>query len=492
MARHTLAEQHMSLDALYAIKEEMEKAEARKLQPYFIRAFFTAAFAKQGADLKQRETGRYEVRHVPARIRERDRVIGETRTPVLKKYERICFEKEHVRATGKPMASLVHPAHPLMAALTDLVLESHQRKLKQGTVLVDPNDEGNKPKVLVMLQHSVREPTGNPARLVSQRLQFIELNESGKATYAGWAPHLDLEPIQSGDEGLIKDVLEAGWIDDRIETLALRYATEKIVPDHYGEIRDRRERQTEKVLAAVNERLVKEINHWSSRYIKLSQDVAAGKQPRMQPENAKRRAEELTARLEQRKRELDQQRHVISATPVVVGAALVIPQGLLSQRRGEPVQTPDAEARSRIEQIAMQAVAAAEESLGHQVFDVSHEKCGWDITARPQLQDGKMLEDRHIEVKGRVKGATTVTISRNEIMYGLNQTDKFILAIILVDGESYEGPYYIKKPFENEPDFGIASSNYQMSYFLDRAITPEFSITTQKSKSLTRIAITDN
>lgn len=483
MSRHALAEQHMDLDALYAIKEEMEKAEARKLQPYFIRAFFAAAFEMQGGDLKQRETGRYEISHVPARIRERDRVIGDTRTPVLKKYERVCFEKQHVRAMGKPMASLVHPAHPLMAALTDLVLETHQPKLKQGAVLVDPSDEGNTPKVLVMLQHSVREATGNPPRLVSQRLQFIELDERSKATYAGWAPHLDLEPLQSDDEGLVREILEAGWIDDRIEAMALRYATEEIVPDHYGEIRERRERQTEKVLAAVNERLVKEINHWSSRYIKLSQDVAAGKQPRMQPENAKRRAEELTARLEQRKRELDQQRHVISATPVVVGAALVIPQGLLSQRRGEPVQTQDAEARSRIEQIAMQAVTAAEESLGHQVFDVSHEKCGWDITARPPLQGGKLLEDRHIEVKGRVKGASTVTISRNEIMYGLNQSDKFMLAIVLVDGETYEGPFYIKNPFENEPDFGVASANYQLNSFLDRAISPERSIPERKNRN---------
>ncbi len=482
MTRHALVEQHMDLDDLYSIKEEMEKAEARKLQPYFIRAFFTAAFSKQGSELRPRETGRYEIRHVPARIRERDRVIGETRTPVLKKYERICFEKQYVRATGKPMASLVHPAHPLMAALTDLVLETHQPKLKQGTVLVDPNDEGSAPRVLVMLQHSVREATGDPARLVSQRLQFIELDESGKATYAGWAPHLDLEPLQPDDKVLIKDVLESDWIDERIEALALRYATEKIVPEHYDEIRDRRERQTEKVLSAVNERLVKEINHWSSRYIKLSQDVAAGKQPRMQPENAKRRAEELTARLEQRKRELDQQRHVVSATPVIVGVALVIPQGLLAQKRGEPVQIQDAEARTRIERIAMQAVTAAEQSLGHQVFDVSAEKCGWDITARPPLQDGKMLEDRHIEVKGRVKGATTVTISRNEIMYGLNQTNKFILAIVLVDGETHEGPFYIKQPFENEPDFGIASSNYQLNYFLDKSITPELSIDIKKSR----------
>jgi hypothetical protein len=44
MARNALVENHMSLDDLYAIREEMDKAEARKLQPHFISAFFREAF----------------------------------------------------------------------------------------------------------------------------------------------------------------------------------------------------------------------------------------------------------------------------------------------------------------------------------------------------------------------------------------------------------------------------------------------------------------
>jgi hypothetical protein len=42
-------------------------------------------------------------------------------------------------------------------------------------------------------------------------------------------------------------------------------------------------------------------------------------------------------------------RHVISATPVVVGGALVIPAGLLVQRKGQPGWTADADARARVE-----------------------------------------------------------------------------------------------------------------------------------------------
>lgn len=474
LKRNALVEQHMSLEDLYAVKEEMEKAEARKLQPYFIRAFFTEAFKTLNGELRPREAGRYEVRHVPAALRERDRVIGESRTPVLKKYERICFEKQLIRVPGKPMADLIHPTHPLMAAATDLVLSAHRAKLKQGAVLLDPNEEGIEPKILFMVDHSIRESeqgkVGEKAIIASRRLQFVEIDAQGQAHHAGWAPHLDLQPMASEDQALISDVLQAPWIAGNLESMALQHASQHLVPAHYQEVKQRRTRQADKVLAAVHERLVKEINYWSDRYIKLTDDVAAGKQPRMQPEMARRRVDELTERLDQRKRELEAMKNVVSSTPVVIGGALVIPNGLLALRKGETANVPDAAARAHVERVAMNAVIAAEKAQGNEVKDVSAEKCGWDITSRPAASaDGSLHPDRHIEVKGRAKGQTTITVSRNEIIYALNQAEKFLLAVVIVDGDSHEGPFYIRDPFTVEPDFGVASINYHLDDLLEKA-----------------------
>jgi hypothetical protein len=219
--------------------------------------------------------------------------------------------------------------------------------------------------------------------------------------------------------------------------------------------------------------LVHEIDHWSDRYLKLREEVAAGRQPRMQPENAKRRVDELTARLDQRKREIAAMRSVVSSTPNVIGGALVIPAGLLAQRSGSASFTADAEAKRRVELIALNAVKAVEKSLGHHVTDVSDQKCGWDLTSRPPVRNGKLYEDRHIEVKGRAKGQTTITITANEIIYALNQKSKFILAVVLVDGDDVEGPFYILNPFDKEPDFGEESRNYQLANLLKRAVKPE-------------------
>ena len=97
-------------------------------------------------------------------------------------------------------------------------------------------------------------------------MQFVEIDQHGHAIHAGWAPHLDLQPIDEFDLELIEDVLNAPWITDNLEALALKHASQHLVPEHYQEVKSRRERQADKILAAVNERLVKEINYWSDRY----------------------------------------------------------------------------------------------------------------------------------------------------------------------------------------------------------------------------------
>jgi hypothetical protein len=121
----------------------------------------------------------------------------------------------------------------------------------------------------------------------------------------------------------------------------------------------------------------------------------------------------------------------------------------------------------------MDAVSRAEAARGCRVVDVSALKCGWDLTSYPPAIDGKQPEARHIEVKGRVQGAGTITITRNEMLYACNQADKFILAIVLVgENDAVEGPHYIRNPFDAEPGWGVASVNFDLDALLDHADKP--------------------
>ncbi len=478
ISRNALAEEVMDERRLFALKEEMEKAEARKLQPYFIRSFFAQAFERLGGDLRPRGSGRYEISFVPATIRERDRQISgrdrRSMNPVVTKYERVCFEKNKVRVDEKPneaVASLIHPAHPLMQSVVDLMTEQHRGKLKQGAVLVDPNDEGIDPKLLFLIDHSVKEG-GESGLVVSRRLQFVTIDRHGQISNAGWAPHLDLNPIEPDQRAVVAAEIDADWINKDLEEAALWHSSDKLVPEHFEEVRERREHQIDKNLAAIHERLVKEIDYWSDRYDKLKTDLSAGKDVRLPLENVRRTIDELTVRLETRTKSLQGMRHVVSGMPVVVGGALVIPAGLIAMKRGEaegPTWSADAQARARVERVAMAAVRKAEEARGHQIIDVSAEKCGWDLTAIVPVDEGKLPQARHIEVKGRSKGQSTITVTRNEILYGLNQADKFILAIVIVDGDDHEGPHYVRNPFTQEPDWAVTSINLDLASLLDRA-----------------------
>lgn len=480
LERNALAQETMNAERLFAVKEEMEKAEARRLQPFFVRSFFMKAFDALGGSIHPREAARFEITHVPASIRERDRVItGRNRrelAPVLKRYERVCFTREAVRPLDKPGAAfavMLHPGHPLMLAISDMLLEQHGNLLRQGTILVDPADDGEEPHLLFLLTHEIKSGDG---QVLSKRLQFVRVATDGSATFAGWAPHLDLEVLVPADRALLNDVISEPWIRTDQEQRALGLAAVTLVPEHFQEVAERRIAHVDKTLAAVHERLTKEIAFWSDRWIKLKEDQEAGKDVRLNLENARRTVTDLEGRLENRKKELLSMRHVTSATPVALGGALVVPIGLLRRLRGEsPTEygsafSTDPAARARVEKLAMDAVRRAEEARGCRVVDVSAQKCGWDLTSYPPALDGKQPEARHIEVKGRIKGAGTVTITRNEMLYALNQADKFLLSIVLVgETDAVDGPYYIRTPFEAEPGWGVSSINYEIKALLELA-----------------------
>ncbi|GAB9153336.1 helicase-related protein [Bradyrhizobium diazoefficiens] len=479
--RNALAQETMSPERLFAVKEEMEKAEARRLQPFFVRAFFTKALDALGGTAHPREAGRYEISHVPAAIRERDRrLTGRNRRehePVLRRYSRICFEREAIQPLDKPgleRAVLMHPGHPVMLVMSDMILEQHANLLRQGAVLIDPADEGLDPALLFLLTHEIKSGDG---AVLSKRLQFVRVGPDGKAEFAGWAPHLDLEPLPESERALLKDTLKASWLASGQESRALSLAATTLVPEHYGDVAQRRIAHVEKTLNAVHERLSKEIAFWQDRWLKLKEDAETGKDVRLNLQNVERTLTDLQSRLENRKKELQAMRHVVNGTPVVLGAALIVPAGLMNKLRGdEPVDpaaatfAADPVARSRIEQLAMQAVQKAEEARGCRVVDVSAAKCGWDLSSYPPVIDGKQPDPRHIEVKGRVKGASTVTITRNEMLYAFNQGDKFVLAVALVgEDDAIDGPHYIRNAFDHEPGWGVASINYNLGDLLAKA-----------------------
>jgi len=109
---------------------------------------------------------------------------------------------------------------------------------------------------------------------------------------------------------------------------------------------------------------------------------------------------------------------------------------------GEVIDTRASEA------IAMAVVMETERALGNKPKVVSDQRgIGYDIESESGA-DGRL---RFIEVKGRRKGASDVTLTKNELTTALKSTEQFILALVEIDGEQatqvrYLHGYDFKEP----------------------------------------------
>ena len=469
-----LAHDAMDASRVRRIREDMVRAEARRLQPHYVESFFREAFQRLGGAAKQREVRRYEITHVPGLVRNRDRSIG-LGEPVLPRYERIAFEKSLVAPQGRPLAAFVCPGHPLLDAVIDLTLERHRDLLKRGAVLVDERDEGDKPRVLFYLEHAIQDANltrSGDRRIVSKRMLYVELDADGVTRHVHYAPYLDYRPLAEDDPGAetILDRPECAWIDRGLEKTAEGYAVANVVPGHLTEVRSSRLDLIAKTEAAVKDRLTKEINYWDHRAEELKLQEQAGKTgARLNSGEARKRADMLQARLRSRLEELKLEAQISPLPPVVLGGLLVVPKGLIdtmsgreSTGQGTAVDTQESAACAR------SIIMETERNLGFDPTDREFEKLGYDIESRVP-DTGKL---RFIEVKGRVSGASTITVTRNEILYSLNKPEDFILGIVELRDDGGHRVRYVRRPFQREPDFGVTSVNYDFAELLARAEPP--------------------
>ena len=215
-----------------------------------------------------------------------------------------------------------------------------------------------------------------------------------------------------------------------------------------------------KVRAAVEERLTSEIRYWDLRAAELKQKELQGKTGPggTTSGHARGRAEEMEARRQRRLRELDQEADLSNVPPVVVGGALVVPQGLLDRLvglRSEPAEHYVKDV-TVVERRAVDAVMAAEERLGRKPKEMKHNQPGYDIESK----DPETGQIYFIEVKGRIEGEDTVNVKVRQVRMANNNLDSFRLALVQVPRDDAAAPTvrYVVRPFAGwEPFFAQVS-----------------------------------
>ena len=66
-------------------------------------------------------------------------------------------------------------------------------------------------------------------------------------------------------------------------------------------------------------------------------------------------------------------------------------------------------------------------------------------------------------------------------MVAVNEPEKFILALVQVDGAE-SSLHYIRKPFDREPQFGEAATNFRVADLLSRADGNEMARSAQEAQ----------
>jgi superfamily II DNA or RNA helicase len=456
LRERALAREALTPHELNQLRRQMDEARARRLQPYYIELFFRDAFKRLGGRITRREQGRYEITNVPATLRHRQRPGAAI--PIATRYERTTFEPDCVDADDARRAELLSPGHPLMDTVLDATIEAHRRALETGTLLFDPTDPGTEPRLVVALTVEIVDGAG---AVVSKRFEFVTLTPSGGAMVTGPAPYLDLHPLPENARPAAEVALRGTWLAEGVEQIATSWAITHAQPQHLDQVRAQLLPLIEKTRSAVRQRLVQQINYLDAEAARLRDTQSGGKsgrsrKNRQSPDRVEARARDLEARLERRTAQLDAEAQLAASPPTVVGAALVIPAGLVP---GEVAS--QARETARVDRRAVDAVLAAERALGRDPVEMPHNNTGYDIHST--TTDGQSV---FIEVKGRIAGAEDFTVSLNQVLLGKNVPAAHRLALVEVspDGPAHDQLRYLSEHFRSINLGDLAATDVRLDW----------------------------
>ncbi|MEV6705007.1 helicase-related protein [Micromonospora wenchangensis] len=445
------------------VRRQMERAEAVRLQPHHVEAFFVDAFTALGGSPRAREQHRYELRNVPARIRERDRVIGRG-APVVTSYHRITFDPATRRVAGHAtQADLIHSGHPLMTAMISLIGDDHSDSLRRGAILGDPTDPSITPYLVCLLEHDIVDGrTGKDGQplVISRRAQYLRLDADGTITALTQTPIPNLEPLAGERLDQASTVTrEQGFNSSDVEQRLTRYASATVARDHAAEVTARSEERVNKTRRLVRERLTNAINYWDRRAAELREDERAGKQKKFSATQLQARADDLTRRLKDRMAELDREASINPRSPRITGACIVIPNGWFAAQEDHEAAAAYARETERVERAAVDATLAVERALGHSPREMARNNPGYDIESdTPAGMD-------FIEVKGRIAGADDFILTRQETVTLLNKGERAVLSLVEVRPDGSTTVRYIRQPVSTPADPRSNHINFKWAQF---------------------------
>jgi len=239
--------------------------------------------------------------------------------------------------------------------------------------------------------------------------------------------------------------MDLKWADHAAESAARDWAIEYLASPHFGEVSLVTGQRVEKTRLAVRERLESEIRYWDQRAEEMKAQELAGKKSQISSGRARARADELEASMARRRHELDQEADLHNSPPTIVGAALIVPQGLVDQLNGLPLVPGAVADKMETDRRAVAAVVAAERALGREPEVQAHNNPGFDILSL----DPKTGKRFFIEVKGHLPQTLEISVSAQQVQKAKANPDSWRLVVASVPADPNAEPvvHYLLEPF---------------------------------------------
>jgi superfamily II DNA or RNA helicase len=379
-----LAKKELNLSAILGRTAE---AKERRLVPEVVEAFFLQAAPVAGLPTPKGSNGVYTLGRIPRHLQ----LVGERLEPRFgslgREYRRITFDKR--KLTEDPPLEWVTPGHPLFEAVREEVWEKAQADLKQGAVFYDLYR--TTPARLEVYAASIADGRGNT---LHRQLFVVEVDSSGRMRLRQPTVFLDLIPVTAVTVG------SPVFPVDRTEVE--RFLLEKGLQPFLEQVKQERQRELETIARHVEVSLLTLIDRQQRQAAELLQRQQRGEDVALALSEAERRLDELNARLERRRQEIERERQLTIADLTHIGSALVLPH---PERQNFAPMVRDEE----VERLAMEEAMRYERERGWQPEDVSAEDRGFDILSR-HPESGSV---RFIEVKGRA-GIGPVVLTPHE------------------------------------------------------------------------------
>jgi len=396
-----LAKKELNLSAILGRTAE---AKERRLVPEVVEEFFLQAAPIMGLPTPRGRNGIYAVGRIPRHLQS----VGERLEPRFgtlgREYRLITFDKKHL--TKDPTLEWVTPGHPLFEAIREEVWEKVQTDLRRGAIFYDLNRAT--PSRLEVYAASVADGRGNT---LHRGLFVVEIATSGEMRLRQPTVFLDLIPAEA------KTSMNPPIVPERAELE--RFLLESGLQPFLDKIQEERQKELDTIARHVDVSLLTLIDRQQRQVGELLQRQERGEDVALALGEAERRLDELNARLERRRQEIQRERQLAIADLAHLGSALVLPhperENLMSLILDEEV-----------ERIAMEEAMRYERERGWTPEDVSAEDRGFDILSRPP-QGGAV---RFIEVKGRAKTGPVV-LTPNEYKTAERLREDFWLYVVM-------------------------------------------------------------